>query len=138
MEESALLFTQQMRTSDDPSWIRLREHLAELQIHAGRAAIGDRSSESQGDFGVLVTDDGRAFVFLFRPGDRGDIRMQIRETTITDRRELRSGEERFPYAHEIAVASEVLRDERHRPGLNFWSDRGPVAAYPLERSCSSS
>jgi hypothetical protein len=111
MAESAKLFTKEMRSSEDPSWVRLREHLADQGIQVADAAIGDRFTESQGDFGVLVTRDGRVFTFLFSPGGQGDLRQQILDTRIQNWSERRSPDERFAYSGEIAAGLEVLQGE---------------------------
>jgi hypothetical protein len=118
MSEGAKYFTRELRESDDPSWVRLREFLQMQGIDLADAAIGDRFTESDGDFGVLVTHDDRVFTFTFLPGGRGDITRMIRETTIQDWRERTSERDRFTYGNEIAAAKQVLVEEgRKKPRL---------------------
>lgn len=110
-KELARSLTEDMRTSEHPTWRCLREFLSEQSIDIRDAAMGDRFPESRGDFGIVVTRDGHVFTFTFLPGSDGDIRQRTRDVRIARWRERVEADDRYAYEDRIAAALELLRGE---------------------------
>jgi len=61
--DDARRLTGDLRTSDEPRWAAVRQHLIESGFDPQRSAVGDLFPEDIGDFGVLVASDRTTHTF---------------------------------------------------------------------------
>jgi hypothetical protein len=111
-KELSRRLTDDMRSSDDDSWVVMRSFLRDQGMSPDSVAMADRFTESDGDFGVVVTADGRAFTFIISPTRPSD----SAEFEVVRWKERVNADDRFAYEPEIAGAMEVLADEADEPG----------------------
>ena len=66
----AAITTERLRQSDDPTYRRLRELLPTYGIDVHADVLADLfEDDPDGDFGIIVTTERRAFTFDFKRGE---------------------------------------------------------------------
>jgi hypothetical protein len=107
--DDALALTEGLRTSDDPQWAAVREHLTGAGYDPQRSAVGDLFPEDIGYFGVLVASDRSTHTFMVGTepihGEPGKHRWWVTHDEET------TAESRFAYAPAMFSAMTLLESE---------------------------
>lgn len=107
--DDARRLTGDLRTSDEPRWAAVRQHLIESGFDPQRSAVGDLFPEDIGDFGVLVASDRTTHTFEVGTepirGERGKYRIWVTHEEAT------SARSRYAYASAMFAAMKLLESE---------------------------
>lgn len=105
----ARLSTELLRTSEDPMWARLRELFRERGIDPDAAVLADFfPDDTDLEFGVLLTPDGRVYEFDFTYGPRGDIKTKSSTGVISDWRDMTDRWRDWHHRNQIEAAMPLL------------------------------
>lgn len=92
-------------------WARLRELLRLRDIDPNTAVLADFfPDDTDLEFGVLLTPEGRVYEFDFTYGPRGDIKSKSATAVISDWSDMTDRWRDRPYRDQVEAALPLLRD----------------------------
>jgi hypothetical protein len=118
-ESQAAMLTRQLRSSDDPLYVRLRELLQGFGVDMQAAVLAQLFPDDvDQEFGVIVTPGRAVFTFVLHYGRHGDLKAQVEAASISALNDISDRWQTSPYrryVHEALMLSED-RDERGSGG----------------------